>query len=133
MTPVRALKKTPPASTPATVMPLADVTITWTLDPDGKSRTRAITGVELAPILEWLHDECNGIWPNLLGERGDIPDRLMRLTDLLATYSTAEQKNDDGGDVYELAETMRSLVRRVMVRAPAHASVTITNRGEVAL
>jgi hypothetical protein len=56
----------------------------------------------------------------------------MGLADLLATYSTPETSNGEGGDVYEVAQAMRSLVRRISVHTPSHATVTIANRSEVA-
>jgi hypothetical protein len=61
-TTVRTLKKSSPVSAPASVVPLTDITITWSARTDG-SELRTITGAELGPILEWLHRECGNTGP----------------------------------------------------------------------
>jgi hypothetical protein len=129
MTTVRTLKT--PAPDPANVVPLADIRITWFNDDTTTAEPRTISGAELAPILTWLYRECGGDWDRLVNDR-DLPEELMRLCDLLANLSTAEVSNDDGGDLYGLAQAMRSLVNRMSTHPPTRASVTIVSRGEPA-
>jgi hypothetical protein len=131
MATIRTLKKTPPVSVPATVVPLTDISITWSPRADG-SEPRTITGAELGPILEWLYTEAGGGWATFIGLGGDAAGRLGSLCDLLGTYATAEAPNGDGEDLWALSVAMRSLVERITAGAPPHATVTIASRGEVA-
>lgn len=128
MTTVRTLNKAPAPSAPTTVVPLADIRITWFSDDTPAAEPRTISGAELAPILTWLYRECGGSWDHLVND-SDLPEELMRLCNLLANFSTAEVSNDDGADLYGLAQAMTSLVNRLAVHPPRRASVTMT-RGE---
>jgi hypothetical protein len=127
MATVRTLKT--PAPAPPTVVPPADISITWFSDDTTSAPPRTIRGDELAPILAWLYRECEGRWADLLNDN-DLHEELDRLCDLLANFSTAEVSNDDGGDLFGLAQAMRSLVNRLAVHPPRRATVTITRRGE---